>query len=95
MALISKTKSYLVCGPEINRGKTAFSQLVKDLRDALGSVLDLCFNDIGLDHILELMRLYTSSESEWSRYAFVDPASQYVRNLVDEGNGRSNLVCKH
>jgi hypothetical protein len=80
MAFISKTKSFPVCGTDIRRGKTAFSQLVKDLRVALES---------------PSMGLYTSSEPEWARYAFKNAAGQYARNLVDEGNGRGNLVCKH
>ena len=95
MAFISKTKSFLVCGTDIRRGKTAFSQLVKDLRGALESSPDLSSNDIDLNHILELMGLYTSSEPEWARYALKNAAGQYARNLVDEGNGRGNLVCKH
>jgi hypothetical protein len=35
---------------------------------------------------------YTSSESDWATYAFSDLSRGYTRNLVDEGNGKSNLV---
>jgi cysteine dioxygenase len=38
------------------------------------------------------MENYTSCESEWSKYAFSDLSRGYTRNLVDEGNGKSNLV---
>ena len=39
-----------------------------------------------------MMQSYTSKESEWEQYAFLDPSKHYTRNLVDEGNGKSNLV---
>jgi hypothetical protein len=39
-----------------------------------------------------MMQSYTSKESEWEQYALLDPSKHYTRNLVDEGNGKSNLV---
>ena len=42
-----------------------------------------------------MMRSYTSKESEWEQYALLDPSKHYTRNLVDEGNGKSNLVGKN
>ncbi|RKP13498.1 cysteine dioxygenase, type I, partial [Piptocephalis cylindrospora] len=38
-----------------------------------------------------LMEAYTSQESDWEKYAHVDP-SKYTRNLVDDGNGKFNLM---
>lgn len=38
------------------------------------------------------MENYTSSEKDWEKYAFADLSRGYTRNLVDEGNGKSNLV---
>ncbi|KAI9228122.1 MAG: RmlC-like cupin domain-containing protein [Piptocephalis tieghemiana] len=38
-----------------------------------------------------LMEAYTSQESDWYKYAHVDP-SRYTRNLVDDGNGKFNLM---
>lgn len=39
------------------------------------------------------MKLYNSQECDWVKYAFGNNAMDYTRNLVDEGNGKSNLVC--
>ena len=33
-----------------------------------------------------------SNSDEWSQYALGDSSKTYTRNLVDEGNGKSNLV---
>jgi hypothetical protein len=38
------------------------------------------------------MEQYNSKEAEWEKYAFGDTSRPYTRNLVDEGNGKSNLV---
>lgn len=38
------------------------------------------------------MEEYISNEKDWDKYAFPDFSRGYTRNLVDEGNGKSNLV---
>ena len=38
------------------------------------------------------MANYISCEPEWQQYAFADASRNYTRNLVDEGNGKSNLL---
>lgn len=38
------------------------------------------------------MTIYSSKEDEWKNYAFADPSRNYTRNLVDKGNGKSNLL---
>jgi cysteine dioxygenase len=38
------------------------------------------------------MSIYTSNEQEWQEYALADPSRNYTRNLVDKGNGKSNLL---
>jgi hypothetical protein len=48
--------------------------------------------EIDPNDLQELMRAYTSKESDWRQYALYDPSRNYTRNLVDEGNGKSNLV---
>jgi len=40
-----------------------------------------------------LMKEYESKEEDWGRYALGDASRGYTRNLVDVGNGKSNLVC--
>jgi cysteine dioxygenase len=69
-----------------------FHQLVDGLSKILGPSSGLTSDDVDVKLLEELMRRYTSQESEWQKYAFADPSRGYTRNLVDEGNGKSNLV---
>lgn len=68
-----------------------FDRLVDDLRVTLGSS-GLTSEDVDLENLLSLMREYVSHEKEWARYAHADLTQGYTRNLVDEGNGKCNLV---
>jgi hypothetical protein len=70
----------------------AFQELVQKLSDILGPCSGLDSEEIDPELIQEMMRLYHSNESEWEQYALLDPSKHYTRNLVDEGNGKSNLV---
>lgn len=69
-----------------------FEQLVLGLKTALGPSSGLTSDDIDVGFLTQLMRDYDSSDGRWSRYAFGDGSRGYTRNLVDEGNGKSNLV---
>ncbi|KAG9255870.1 RmlC-like cupin domain-containing protein [Emericellopsis atlantica] len=69
-----------------------FDRLVQALKDALGPSSGLTSDDIDVNFLSDLMRDYDSSDQEWSRYAFGDSSRGYTRNLVDEGNGKSNLL---
>lgn len=71
-----------------------FDKLVIALKDALGSS-GLTSDDIDVKLLTRLMQEYRSNEDEWRRFALVDPNSGYTRNLVDQGNGKSNLVSLH
>ncbi|EEH45268.2 cysteine dioxygenase [Paracoccidioides brasiliensis Pb18] len=70
----------------------AFHKLVDDLSAALGTSSGLDSDDVDPLDIQKLMEGYTSNEREWERYAFADASRAYTRNLVDEGNGKSNLL---
>lgn len=70
----------------------AFEKLVKDLSAALGPSSGLDSEDVDPHDIERLMEKYVSDETEWSAYALSDRSRSYTRNLVDEGNGKSNLV---
>ncbi|KAK3400053.1 RmlC-like cupin domain-containing protein [Sordaria brevicollis] len=69
-----------------------FDKLVQDLKDALGPSSGLTSDDVDVEHLTRLMKEYQSDEVEWSRFAFGDASRGYTRNLVDEGNGKSNLL---
>ena len=48
---------------------------------------------VDVDALTRLMKEYESKEEDWARYALGDASRGYTRNLVDVGNGKSNLVC--
>jgi len=61
------------------------------LKDTLGSS-GLISDDFDLEKLTTLLQEYESNEPEWGHYALADQSNRYTRNLVDEGNGKSNLV---
>lgn len=80
--------------PTGNPGKTldAFQKLVQDINKVLGPSSGLAPADVDPESLTALMRNYSSNEAEWKPYAMGDPSRTFTRNLVDRGNGKSNLV---
>lgn len=72
-----------------------FHQLVQDLSSALGPSSGLDSDDVDPMDIQRLMEGYVSDHDEWEQYALGDASRAYTRNLVDEGNGKSNLVSHY
>jgi cysteine dioxygenase len=70
----------------------AFHRLVSDLSRILGPSSGLNSEDVDVQKLQILMEEYISNEKDWAKYAFPDFSRGYTRNLVDEGNGKSNLV---
>lgn len=70
----------------------AFHKLVSNVSKILGPSSGLTCEDVNVADLQRLMESYVSSENEWKKYAFVDYSRGYTRNLVDKGNGKSNLV---
>ncbi|KAJ6782457.1 hypothetical protein PWT90_10240 [Aphanocladium album] len=68
-----------------------FEELVLALKSALGPCSGLTSDDIDVTFLTRLMKLYDARDRNWSKYAFGDASRGYTRNLVDEGNGKSNL----
>ncbi|KAG4425260.1 Cysteine dioxygenase [Cadophora malorum] len=69
-----------------------FETLVSDLSRILGPSSGLDSSEVDVKQLQKLMESYESSEEDWRRYAFEDLSRGYTRNLVDEGNGKSNLL---
>jgi cysteine dioxygenase len=69
-----------------------FDRLVLALKKALGPSSGLTSDDVDVDFLHLLMEDYDGTDGRWARYAFGDGSRGYTRNLVDEGNGKSNLV---
>ncbi|CAG7924122.1 unnamed protein product [Penicillium olsonii] len=78
--------------PSVEGGFDAFEKLVQDLSAALGPSSGLDSSDVDPMQIQLLMEKYTSNPDEWSSYALEDASRTYTRNLIDEGNGKSNLL---
>ncbi len=69
-----------------------FHHLVRALSDVLGPSSGINSDDVDQNDLVRLMEQYISQEKQWRHYAFADPSRNYTRNLVDEGNGKSNLL---
>ncbi|SPO05926.1 related to cysteine dioxygenase type I [Cephalotrichum gorgonifer] len=69
-----------------------FEKLVQDLKDALGPSSGLTSDDVDVDHLTRLMEQYDPADKGWRSYFLGDRSRDYTRNLVDEGNGKSNLL---
>ncbi|KLU81989.1 cysteine dioxygenase [Magnaporthiopsis poae ATCC 64411] len=69
-----------------------FADLVMDLKDALGPSSGLTSDDVDVNHLTWLMDGYDAGEQGWLPFAMKDASRGYTRNLVDEGNGKSNLL---
>ncbi|KAH8167867.1 hypothetical protein CIB48_g380 [Xylaria polymorpha] len=70
----------------------AFEQLVDDIRTALGPSSGLNSEDVDVEDLTHLMERYVSDPQEWAQYALSNDHMPYTRNLVDEGNGKANLL---
>jgi hypothetical protein len=78
--------------PGITKEEDKFQSLVQALSDKLGPCSGIDSNDVDEKELQQLMENYVSDESEWAKYFFPAPSVPYTRNLVDKGNGKSNLV---
>lgn len=69
-----------------------FDQLCDKINAILGPSSGINSADVDVEEIKTAMAEYESDESEWEKYAFADTNYPYTRNLVSDGNGKSNLV---
>ena len=69
------------------QGKVSLTlrELIEALHEAFKT------DHVNIDHVQDLMACYRSNPLEWKKYAKFD-RYRYTRNLVDEGNGRFNLM---
>lgn len=74
----------------VNPGR--FDGLVWALKLALGPSSGLTSDDVDVQFLSRLMEAYDAKEEGWLPYSLGDASRGYTRNLVDEGNGKSNLV---
>lgn len=69
-----------------------FHSLVNEINDILGPSNGIDSAGIDVEELKRAMSAYGSDEAEWERYAFGDKSRAYTRNLIDNCNGKSNLV---
>ena len=69
-----------------------FQNLVSGLSQVLGPSSGIDSADVDEKELIALMENYISEQAEWEKYAWWDSSRCYTRNLVDKGNGKSNLV---
>lgn len=63
-------------------------ELVHYIKEEMG---ERGLEDANVDKIIDLMERYTSQAQDWESYAMFDEG-RYTRNLVDDGNGKFNLM---
>jgi len=61
------------------------NDLIRELRKAFET------DHVNIERVQDLMSSYKSNPREWIKFAQFDPY-RYTRNLVDEGNGKYNLM---
>jgi len=63
-----------------------------DLKDLVAQVRKIFDDDhINVEEVADLLASYKSNRNDWAPYAIFDP-HKYTRNLVDQGNGKYNLM---
>ncbi|CBY00668.1 hypothetical protein LEMA_P017980.1 [Plenodomus lingam JN3] len=78
--------------PGRTSAQDGFHQLVQALSDKLGPSRGIDSDDIDPSDLQKLMEDYVSNDAEWEKYYFASEHIPYTRNLVDKGNGKSNLL---
>ncbi|XP_033220348.1 cysteine dioxygenase type 1 isoform X2 [Belonocnema kinseyi] len=73
------------CNKVITKGLT-LKEVIQHLNEAFKS------DNVNIDRVKDIMAAYRSNPQEWKKYAKFD-RYRYTRNLVDEGNGRFNLIA--
>jgi cysteine dioxygenase len=68
-----------------------FADLVMLVREELGPHGLMDHGQFSLPRLTAIINNYTSKKHEWEKFAFFDKF-RYTRNLVDDGNGRYNLL---
>ena len=74
--------------------RDAFQTLVDQLSAQLGPSSGIDSEDVDPEELQRLMAGYSSDQVHWNQYYFPSTHHAYTRNLVDKGNGKSNLVSE-
>jgi cysteine dioxygenase len=66
-------------------GSLSFTQMIEELHRVFAE------EKVNVDEVWSILEAYKSNREDWKKYAVYDQ-HRYTRNLVDEGNGRFNLM---
>ncbi|XP_018046645.1 PREDICTED: cysteine dioxygenase type 1 [Atta colombica] len=76
----------------VDNGEKLRREKVSTLRELIDALYEAYNTDnVNIDYVQNLMMDYKSNPAEWKKFAKFD-RYRYTRNLVDEGNGRFNLM---
>lgn len=64
----------------------------KDLNELVDLLREVFSKDlVNVEYVTKLLENYRSNPKDWRKYAKYDP-HKYTRNLIDEGNGKYNIL---
>ncbi|KAM0719890.1 hypothetical protein Q7P37_004025 [Cladosporium fusiforme] len=70
----------------------SFEGLVASINKILGPSNGIDSAGVNVQDLQDAMQAYSSHEADWVKYAMADSSRAYTRNLVDNCNGKSNLL---
>lgn len=73
------------CDTKSNNAPADLTDLIAQLHQVFES------DSVNIEYVQKLMGMYASKRKDWKKFAKFDP-HRYTRNLVDEGNGKFNLM---
>ncbi|KAJ2616627.1 hypothetical protein H4S08_000709, partial [Coemansia sp. RSA 1365] len=75
----------------IPKQPATMQELISSLNTVMGDQA-LGENNETVQRVKKLMRGYVSKSQDWEKYAVYQEGARYTRNLVDDGNGKYNLL---
>jgi len=67
-------------------------QICMDLNDLIAQLRKVFEDDhVNVEEVMDVLGSYKSNPADWAKFSKWDP-HKYTRNLVDEGNGKYNLM---
>jgi cysteine dioxygenase len=69
-----------------------FNGLVASINKVLGPSNGIDSAGVNVQDLQDAMLAYTSCDADWTKFALADSSRAYTRNLVDNCNGKSNLL---
>ncbi|KAI8374998.1 RmlC-like cupin domain-containing protein [Choanephora cucurbitarum] len=88
---ITLPEVYSMESTEMESKQMTLTDLVQSIHRVLGDE-GLDSDKIDAKQIIALMEQYSSNAVDWNKYTLFDHSRAYTRNLIDDGNGKFNLM---